>query len=171
MPESSRLEFLESFSANNFTWSDAKDNTSRLLNRGGIADLPLFRTLLAICEKSREPSSWEVMDAFVLLAYANLVASRTLLQWLLAFLNFTLESEDLSFWYNKKSDFYELWQWKIRDHGDEWGLNLCFLWGIYTSIPTWTYSQNSLTVAEAPSLKIFSHGTSLRWSWSHSAQE
>ena len=38
--ESSRLEFLEKFSANSFTLSDAKDNTSGLLNRGGIADLP-----------------------------------------------------------------------------------------------------------------------------------
>ena len=48
-PESSRLEFLEKFSANNFLLSDAEDNTSGLSNRGGIADLPLLRTLLAIC--------------------------------------------------------------------------------------------------------------------------
>ena len=61
IPESSRLEFLEKFSANNFALSDAEDNTSRSLNRGGIADLPLLRTLLAICQKSREPSFWEVM--------------------------------------------------------------------------------------------------------------
>ena len=33
--ESSRLEFLEKFSANNFALSDAEDNTSGLLNRGG----------------------------------------------------------------------------------------------------------------------------------------
>ena len=46
--ESSRLEFLEKFSANSFALSDAEDNTSRLLNRGGIADLPLLKTLLAI---------------------------------------------------------------------------------------------------------------------------
>ena len=52
IPESSRLEFLEKFSANNFALSDAEDNTSRLLNRGGIADLPLLRTLLAILQKS-----------------------------------------------------------------------------------------------------------------------
>ena len=37
-----------------------------------------------------------------------------------------------------------------------------FLWGIYTSIPTWT--QNSLKTAEAPSLNISSYGTSLKWS-------
>ena len=63
IPESSRLEFLEKFSANNFALSDAEDNTSGLLNRGGIADLPLLRTLLAICQKLLEPSFWEVMDS------------------------------------------------------------------------------------------------------------
>ena len=79
-PESSRLELLEKFSANDFALSDTEDNTSGSLNRGGIADLPLLRTLLAIWQKSREPSFWEVMDSFVLLAYASLAASRTLLQ-------------------------------------------------------------------------------------------
>ena len=58
------------------------------MNRGGIADLPLLGTLLAIRQKSREPRFWEVMDSFVLLAYASLAASRTLLQRLLACLNF-----------------------------------------------------------------------------------
>ena len=80
IPESSRLEFLEKFSANNFALSDAEDNISRPLNREGISDLPLLRTLLAIRQKSQEPSFWEVMDSFVLLAYARLGASRTLLQ-------------------------------------------------------------------------------------------
>ena len=42
------------------------------------------------------------MDSLVLLAYASLVASKTLLQQLLACLNFTLEAEDLSFWYKRK---------------------------------------------------------------------
>ena len=35
--------------------------TTPSLNRGGIADLSLFRTLLAIHQKSREPSLWEVI--------------------------------------------------------------------------------------------------------------
>ena len=52
IPESSRLEFFEKFSGNNFALSDAEDNTSGPLNRGGIADLPLLRTLLAIHQKS-----------------------------------------------------------------------------------------------------------------------
>ena len=46
------------------------------------------RTLLAIRQKSGEPSFWEVMDSFVLFAYASLAVSRTLLQQLLACLNF-----------------------------------------------------------------------------------
>ena len=55
--------------------------------------------LLAIHQKSQEPSFWEVMDSFNLLAYASLAASRTLLQQSIACLNLTLEAEDLSFWY------------------------------------------------------------------------
>ena len=99
IPESSRFEFLEKFLANNFALSDAEDNTSGPLNRGGIADLPLLRTLSAIHQKSRKPSFWEVMDSFVLVAYASSAASRTLLQRLLVCLNFTLDSEDLFCWY------------------------------------------------------------------------
>ena len=52
IPESSRFEFLEKFSANNIALSDAEDNTASLLNRGGTADLTLLRTLLAIHKKS-----------------------------------------------------------------------------------------------------------------------
>ena len=55
IPELSRLEFTEKFSTNNLALSDAEDNTSELLNRGGIADLPLLRSILAFCQKSREP--------------------------------------------------------------------------------------------------------------------
>ena len=99
IPESSRLEFLEKFLANSFALSDAEDSTSGSLNSGGITNLPLLRTLLAIRQKSREPRLWEVMDSFVLLAYASWAASRTLL---LAYLNFTLDSEDLSCSYKQK---------------------------------------------------------------------
>ena len=105
IPESSRLEFLEKFSGNNFALSDAEDNTSGPLNRGGIADLPLLRTLLAISQMSPEPSFWEVIESFVSLAYVSLAASRTLWQRLLACLNFTLDSEDLFCWYKRKKRF------------------------------------------------------------------
>ena len=103
IPESSRLDFLEKFLASNFALSDAEDNTSGLLNREGIADLPFLRTELAIRQKSCEPSFWEVMDSFVLVAYARLAASRTLLQRLLACLNFTFDSEDLFCWYDSST--------------------------------------------------------------------
>ena len=102
IPESSRLEFLEKFSANDLALSDAEDNTSGPLNRGGITDLSLLRKLFAIRQKSREPSFWQVMGCFVLLTYANLAASRTFSQQLLLYLNFTLDSKDLSFWYKRK---------------------------------------------------------------------
>ena len=52
IPKSSRLEFLEKFLANNIALSDVEENTCGLLNRGGIEDLPLLRTLLAIPQKS-----------------------------------------------------------------------------------------------------------------------
>ena len=47
IPESSRSKFLEKFSANNFAFSDAEYDTFWQLNRGGIADLSLFRRLPA----------------------------------------------------------------------------------------------------------------------------
>ena len=102
IPESSRLEFLEKFLGNNFALSDAEDNTPGPLNKVGTADLPLLRTLLAIHQKSREPSSCEVMDSFVLVAYASLAASRNLLHRLLVCPNFTSDSEDLFCWYKRK---------------------------------------------------------------------
>ena len=68
------------------------------MNGGGIADLPLLRALLAIRRKSQEPSFWEVIDSFVLLAYASLAGSRILLQQLLTYLNFTLDSQHLFYW-------------------------------------------------------------------------
>ena len=85
IPESSRLEFLEKFLANNFALSDAEGNSSSSLNRGGIAVLPLLRSLQAI---HREPSFWEMMDSFLLLPYTGLAASRTFIQQLLTCLNF-----------------------------------------------------------------------------------
>ena len=42
MPKSSILEIFEKILANNFALTDAEDNISGPLNRGGIADLPLL---------------------------------------------------------------------------------------------------------------------------------
>ena len=135
MSESSRLKFLEKFLGNNFALSDAKVNTSGLFNRGGIVDLLLFRGLLAICQRSREPSFWEVMFSFVILAYASLAISRTYLQQLLACLNLTLDSENLFCLYKWKKLF--LWTMAAtqvaENYGDKWGLTWYLWWGIYTA--------------------------------------
>ena len=61
----SHQDFFGKFSANNFTLSDTEDNTSGLLNRVGIVDLLLFRTLLLIRQKCQEPSFWEIMDSLL----------------------------------------------------------------------------------------------------------
>ena len=63
MSESSMLEFLEKFSANYLALSDAEVKNSTPLNRGGISDLSLLRTVLAIRQKSWDPSFWEVMES------------------------------------------------------------------------------------------------------------
>ena len=47
----------------------------------------------------------ENFGLFSLLAYASVAVSRTLLQQLLACLNFTLNSEDLFCWYKQKNWF------------------------------------------------------------------
>ena len=61
------------------------------------------------------------MDSFVLVAYASLAVSRTLLR-LQAYLKFTLDLEDLFCWYKqKKKDFYELMAaaQAAENHGNE----------------------------------------------------
>ena len=67
IPESSRLEFLEKFSANNFALSDAEDNISGSLDRGGVANISFVES--TISSSSKVP--------FVFLAHASLAASRT----------------------------------------------------------------------------------------------
>ena len=63
-PECSRLEFLETFRSNNFASSDAEynvdaeDNSSWLLNRGGVTDFPLLRSLLANCQNLLNSGEW-----------------------------------------------------------------------------------------------------------------
>ena len=100
--DSSILEFLKMCLANIFALSDTEDKMSRPLNRGGIADLLSLRTLLANRHETQEPSFWEVIDSFAFVAYASLATSRTLLQQLLACLNFTLDSKDLFCWWKPK---------------------------------------------------------------------
>ena len=84
--------------------------TTGLMNRGGIADLPLLGTLLAIFQRSWEPRFLEMMNSFALLPYATFAVSRTFLQQLLTCLNFAFYSEVYSVDTSKKSDLDELWQ-------------------------------------------------------------
>ena len=42
-----KIRVLRKVFSKNFALSDTEDKTSKPLNRGGIADLPLLRTLLA----------------------------------------------------------------------------------------------------------------------------
>ena len=93
--QSSRWEFIEKFLANSFALSDAEDNTSGTFSR----------TLLTILQ-----NFWELMDSFVLVAYASLADWRTLLKQLPACLNFTLDLEDLLFCFKQKNNFSQLWQ-------------------------------------------------------------
>ena len=57
--EPSNLEFLEKSSANIFVLSDAEDNMSGPLNRGGI-DLRLLRTLSAIRQSHKSYISGKI---------------------------------------------------------------------------------------------------------------
>ena len=66
----------------------------------------------------------------------------------------------------KIKNFYELWQQhKLLKTMGMSEITWYLRWGIYTSIPTWTNSQNSLAAAEALSLKISSHGTEHLWNY------
>ena len=125
IPESSRLEFLEKLLANNFTWSDAEDSNCGPLNRRGIADLPLLRALLAIYENRENKVSgkwWDLLFS----------ASRTLLERLLACLNFG---------FRFACDFYQLWQQhKLSEDescGDEWSLTWCLRINKFQPEPTY----------------------------------
>ena len=67
------------------------------------------------------------MNSFVSLAYACLADSRTLFQWLLARLNFPLDSEDYFYYYKWKNDIYELrqkhMQLKTMEMSEDWPYN------------------------------------------------
>ena len=58
-----------------FCFIRCRNNTSGRLNRGGIANLPFLRTLLAILQKLLEASFWKVIDYFDLLAYLSYISS------------------------------------------------------------------------------------------------
>ena len=57
-----------------------------------------------------------------------------------------------------------------ENHGDGWDLIWYLSWEIYKSIPTWTHLQNSVAAGETLSVKIYSHGTSPKWSQNYRNQ-
>ena len=81
------------------------------------------RTLLAIHQKYQEPSFCEVISSFVLLAYANLATSGTLLQLLLACLNFRFRrfillvqmKKVISMSFGSSASSWNSWRWVRLD--------------------------------------------------------
>ena len=101
--EPSRLEFFKEFLANNFALSDEEDNTSGSLIRGVVADLPLLRALLAICQKSREPKFQGSDGLFCFRSICKFGSFMNPFATITSLLNFTVGTHN-------KSDFYQLWQ-------------------------------------------------------------
>ena len=98
IPESSRLEFLEKVLANNFALSDAEDNNSSLLNRGGIYSRFTFvENTISNSPKVLRAKFLGVMDSFVLITS-------------LSELYFRFRFILLKKIKKKKKDFYDLWQ-------------------------------------------------------------
>ena len=117
--KSSKLELLEKVLANKFALTDAEDNTSGLLNRRNTADLSLLRILLAIQQKSWEPSFWEVMDSFTMIT--------SLFELYFIFIRFMLlvQTKKWFLWTMTAAQAAE-------NHSDEWSLTWYLRWGIYT---------------------------------------
>ena len=82
IPESSRLEFLKKVSASNFA----------------LSDLPLLRTLLAICQKSHELSFWKVMDSFCFISICRFGSFKN------PFVMIT-SPKNLLYWHKQKKGF------------------------------------------------------------------
>ena len=129
MPESSRLEFLKMFPANNFAlpdaekippgqyfcwahyWQYAKSPERQFFGSDGLV------CFISICK----------YDSF-----------NNPFSTLLACLNFNLDSENLfKICYKQKKWFLRPMAAALaaENHADEWGLTWYLRWGIYTSIP------------------------------------
>ena len=144
-PEPSRLEFFKMLFWNNFTLSGAEDSTFRQLKRGGITNLALMRTLLAILPKSRKPSDWEVKESQLCIIFTGKFGNfknsfATINSESVLYFRFT--TFILSIQYKPKKGFLRVMAaaQSAENHGDEWVLAWRLRWGIYTSIPTCTHS-------------------------------
>ena len=122
------------------------------MNKGGIVDLPLLRTLGNL-QKVPEATFLESDGLFCFSIICKFGS----------FKNTFAMITSLSELYFRFRRFILLLQMKkviSMNYGDEGRLTSYLRWGIYTSIPTRTYSQTSLAAAEALSLEIASHWTS-----------
>ena len=106
IPESSRSEFLEKSLVNNFALSDPEENTSEPFNRGGIADLPLLRTLLVLRAKFLESDE---LFCFISICKFGSFKNPFAMIMTLSDLYFGIRRFILLV-QTKKSDFYVLWQ-------------------------------------------------------------
>ena len=103
IPESSRLKFLVKFLANGFALSDVEDNTSGLLNRRGIAELPLLRKLIGNLLEVLRSKLFGRDGLFCFISICKLGSFKnSFATILLACMNLTLDSEDLFCWYKRK---------------------------------------------------------------------
>ena len=90
IPESTRLEFLDKFSATILPYQMQNINTlGQCIEE--VSRFVFFENSISNSPNSRDTGFWEVIHSFVLLTYASLAASRTLLQQPLACMNFDLE--------------------------------------------------------------------------------
>ena len=100
-----------------------------------------MRTLLAIREMSQKPSFGEVVDSFVLLAYAILAACRTNLQWLIACVKISYISAKVKIISMSYGSCTSSWK----------PLKMSWAWPAIPTSTNSTNSQNSLAETEVPS--------------------
>ena len=156
------------------TLSDAEGNTFGLLNGDGVEDLHLLRTLLAIHQKFREPSFWEVTDFFVFISicmcgsFKNSFATITSLSELyFRFRRFTLllqTKKEISIYCGSSTSSWKPWRWVRFDL-------MLSMWDIY--INSNLNPLTKLNSSSSRSTELSSHGPSLKWSqrFSQSAWE
>ena len=66
LPKSSKLDFSEKISVNNFAALNREDKNSP--DKGGM-NLPMLRAVFAIRQNSGKPSFWEIRDALSLFIF------------------------------------------------------------------------------------------------------
>ena len=110
IPESSRLELLEQFSGNNFALSEAEDNTSKLLNRGSIADLPLLKTLLSNLPKFTSAKLLGSNRLFCFISTINFSSFDNPFATITSLSEPHFRCRFITLVQSEKIDFYEQWQ-------------------------------------------------------------